>query len=101
VKSTGVHARLVSNRNVGCGFWRLNPPKPHPTQFSLNTLRAHIHSILSAVLFHFAYNFTFSLVHPVLESIHLHGTLLILIMAGIVMLLWHPEAGDLSQHTAG
>jgi membrane protease YdiL (CAAX protease family) len=49
------------------------------------------HSILSAILFHFAYNFTFSLVYPVPESIHLYGTTLVLLTSIIIVGIWGPK----------
>jgi membrane protease YdiL (CAAX protease family) len=48
-------------------------------------------SILSAILFHFAYNFTFSLLYPISEAVHLYGTILTLILAIGVALIWGPQ----------
>lgn len=48
-------------------------------------------SILSAILLHFAYNFTFNLVYPVPETMHLYGTVLILITVIVVVIVWGPQ----------
>ncbi len=48
-------------------------------------------SILAAILFHFAYNFTFSFVYPIPEAMHLYGTLLILAMAVMIVVIWGPQ----------
>lgn len=45
-------------------------------------------SILSAILFHFAYNFTFSFVYPIPETVHLYGTALVLIMVVAIVTIW-------------
>jgi hypothetical protein len=44
-------------------------------------------SKLSAILFRFAYNFTFSLVYPVPETTHLSGTILILLLVSAVVVI--------------
>lgn len=48
-------------------------------------------SILSAVLLHFAYDFTFGFVYPIPESTHLFGTFLILIMTVAVVVIWRDQ----------
>jgi membrane protease YdiL (CAAX protease family) len=48
-------------------------------------------SILSAILFHFAYNLTYSLVYPVPEGLHLTGTLLLLGAAVGIVIVWGPR----------
>lgn len=48
-------------------------------------------SILSAILLHFAYNFTFSFVYPIPESMHLIGTGSILMMVIVIVLVWGPQ----------
>jgi membrane protease YdiL (CAAX protease family) len=48
-------------------------------------------SILSVILLHFAYNLTFSFVHPIPETMHLYGTGLILIMATVIVTIWGPQ----------
>jgi len=48
-------------------------------------------SILSAILLHFAYNFTFSFVYPVPETMHLYGTVLILMIAMAIIIIWGPQ----------
>jgi membrane protease YdiL (CAAX protease family) len=45
-------------------------------------------SILSAILLHFAYNFTFSLVYPVPETMHMVGTVLMLALAVVIVIGW-------------
>lgn len=48
-------------------------------------------SILSAILLHFAYNFTFSFVYPVPETMHLYGAVLILMMVIVIVIIWGPQ----------
>jgi membrane protease YdiL (CAAX protease family) len=48
-------------------------------------------SILSAILLHFAYNFTFSFVYPVPETVHVVGTALMLALAALIVIGWGPE----------
>jgi membrane protease YdiL (CAAX protease family) len=48
-------------------------------------------SILSAILLHFAYNFTFSLVYPVPDTMHLSGTAFMLVMVVVIVIIWGPE----------
>lgn len=48
-------------------------------------------SILSAILLHFAYNFTFSFVYPIPDTMHLFGTLLILLMVIVIVRFWGPQ----------
>lgn len=46
------------------------------------------HSILSAVLLHFMFNFTFGFFHPAPDELHLYGTLLFIILAIAVTMIW-------------
>lgn len=48
-------------------------------------------SILSAILLHFMYNFTFSFVYPVPESMHFYGTFLLLVLVMGIVLIWGPR----------
>jgi membrane protease YdiL (CAAX protease family) len=48
-------------------------------------------SILSAILLHFAYNFTFSFVYPIPESVHISGTVLVLLAVILLVALWGPR----------
>jgi membrane protease YdiL (CAAX protease family) len=48
-------------------------------------------SILSAILLHFAYNFTFSFVSPVPETMHGSGTVLTLLMGIVIVVAWGPR----------
>jgi membrane protease YdiL (CAAX protease family) len=43
-------------------------------------------SILSAILLHFAYNFTFSFIYPIPDSMHLTGAILIALLAIAIVL---------------
>jgi hypothetical protein len=47
--------------------------------------------MLSAILLHFAYNFTFSFVYPIPETMHLYGTTLVLLMVIGVVVMWGPQ----------
>lgn len=47
-------------------------------------------SILSAILIHFAYNFTFSFIYPIPDRMHLTGTILIALLALAVVLFDYP-----------
>jgi membrane protease YdiL (CAAX protease family) len=48
-------------------------------------------SILSAVLLHFAYNFTFSLDYPIPGSMHWSGTILTLVAVALIAVYWEPR----------
>jgi membrane protease YdiL (CAAX protease family) len=45
-------------------------------------------SILSAVLLHFTFNFTFGFFHPAPNELHLYGTLLFMVFATAVTMIW-------------
>jgi membrane protease YdiL (CAAX protease family) len=48
-------------------------------------------SILSAILLHFAYNFTFSFVYPVPDTMHIVGTGLMLLLDIVIVIAWGPK----------
>jgi hypothetical protein len=47
--------------------------------------------ILSAVLLHFAYNLTFSLVYPIPQGMHWSGTVLTLVAVALIAVYWGPR----------
>jgi hypothetical protein len=58
----------------------------------MDTARNHAgRSILSAILFHVAYNFTVSLVYPVPEGLLLTGALLLLGAVLGIVIVWEPR----------
>jgi membrane protease YdiL (CAAX protease family) len=59
---------------------------------------ANRRSILSAILLHFAYNFTFSFVYPVPETMHVSGTVPVLSLAAIVAAVWEPGRRVAERH---
>lgn len=49
-------------------------------------------SILSAVLMHFTFNFTFSFLQPAPDEVHLYGTLIFLVFVLVVCWFWGPRS---------
>jgi len=48
-------------------------------------------SILSAVLLHFMFNFTFGFFYPAPDELHLYGTGMFVVFAALVTWIWGPE----------